>query len=83
MQKRGSEDRAPEPLRLPPPLSQLPWDVAQDQFGVQGADFIGVVGTLLLRAAQDQLRAYVADSAAVAGTLPPQGGQDPRLAAPD
>jgi hypothetical protein len=23
-----------EPLRLPPPLNQLPWDVAKDQFGL-------------------------------------------------
>jgi len=36
--------RPPEPLRLPPPLSQLPWDIAQSEFGVKGADFIGVMG---------------------------------------
>jgi hypothetical protein len=27
------------PLVLPPPLSQLPWDLAQDEFGVAGAWF--------------------------------------------
>jgi hypothetical protein len=52
---------------MPDPLSQLPWDVAQDEFGVQGADFIGVMGTLLLRAAQDEIRGYFIDSKVVAG----------------
>ena len=27
------------PLDLPPPLSQLPWDVAQEAFGVTGTEF--------------------------------------------
>src|SRR5450756_1125407 len=36
----------PEPLRLPAPLDQLPWEFAKDQFGVQRADFIGVMGAL-------------------------------------
>ena len=58
----------PEPLRLPEPLSRLPWDVAQDEFGAKGADFIGVMGTLLLRAAQDQFVAQVVDSGLVSGT---------------
>ena len=31
----------PEPLRVPPPLNRLPWDIAQDAFGLQGADFLG------------------------------------------
>jgi hypothetical protein len=56
------------PLRLPAPLWRLPWDLAQDEFKVQGADFIGVMGTLVLRAAQDQLKAHVVDCARVAGT---------------
>src|SRR5439155_8965794 len=50
IQERAAEDRAPEPLRVPPPLNQLPWDIAQSQFGIQGADFIGHFGTVLLRA---------------------------------
>jgi len=36
----------PEPLRLPAPLDQLPWEFAKDQFGVQRAAFIGVMGAL-------------------------------------
>lgn len=49
IQARGTSAQPPEPLRLPPPLTRLPWDIAQDEFGVKGADFIGVMGTLLLR----------------------------------
>jgi hypothetical protein len=63
--------KAPEPLRVPAPLSQLPWELAKDQFGPQGADFIGVMGALLVRSAKDQFRAYVVDSARLSGPLPP------------
>ena len=42
------------PLVLPPPLSQLPWDLAQEEFGVAGTDFLGHLGRVLLVAAQDQ-----------------------------
>ncbi len=52
----------PAPLRVPPPLDRLPWDLAQDQFGVQGADFLGVFGRVLLGAAQDQRASQVLDS---------------------
>ena len=69
IQVRGSSGGAPEPLRLPSPLNQLPWDIAQSEFGVQGADFIGVMGTLLLHSAQSQLKAYRIDSNADAATL--------------
>jgi len=60
----------PEPLRLPAPLNQLPWDLAKDQFGGKGADFIGVACTLLLRTAKDQLRAYPMDKNGVPGNNP-------------
>jgi hypothetical protein len=76
IQSRASPEEVPEPLRLPEPLSRLPWDVAQDEFGAKGADFIGVMGTLLLRAAQDQFVAYVVDSAVVPGTHAHPGVQD-------
>src|SRR5262245_17931236 len=45
--------KPPEPLRMPPPLDRLPWDVAQDQFGAQGADFMGLFGKVLVGEAQD------------------------------
>src|SRR5688572_12561493 len=76
IQERGNQKQPPEPLKLPPPLDELPWDIAQDQFGVKGADFIGVLGTVLLRTAQDQFRAYPIDSRGPADTLPPEAAQD-------
>jgi hypothetical protein len=76
IQDRGNLPQPSEPLRLAAPLSQLPWDIAQDEFGVKGADFIGVMGALLLQATQDQFRAYRVDSKAVPDTLPPPGQQD-------
>ena len=69
--QRAAQPEAPEPLRLPAPLNQLPWDVAKDQFGSQGSDFIGIMGALMVRAAKDQIRLYLADPKAVPGTLPP------------
>ena len=69
IQDRSRQDRPPEPLRLPPPLSQLPWDIAQSQFGTEGADFIGIMGTLLLRSAQSQFRAYVIEDSRHPDTL--------------
>ena len=63
------EDR-PGPLRLPPPLDQLPWDIAQSEFGAQGADFLGVMSGLVLRSAQFQLQPYRIDSTADMATLP-------------
>ena len=77
IQDRGKEDRMPEPLRLPPPLNRLPWDIAQFEFESQGADFIGVMGALLLRNAQSQFRAYLADLPRLADTLPPASAQSP------
>jgi hypothetical protein len=60
---------------LPPPLSRLPWDIAQDEFGVKATDFIGVLGTLLLRDAQSQFEAYRTDSSRLPDTLPPASAQ--------
>ena len=76
IQDRGSQERKAEPQRMPEPLRRLPWDIAQDEFGVKGADFIGVMGTLLLRAAQDQIKVDVIDSTPVAVTHGPLVAQD-------
>jgi hypothetical protein len=76
MRERGEQAQPPEPLRLPPPLSRLPWDIAQDEFGVQGADFIGILSTVLLRAAQDQFKAHPIENTGLADTLPPKARQD-------
>jgi hypothetical protein len=62
MKERASQVSPPAPLRMPRPLDRLPWDLAQDQFGVQGADFLGVLGKVLLGVAQDQRSAQVAET---------------------
>ena len=59
------------PLVLPPPLSQLPWDLAQEEFGVAGTDFLGHLGRVLLGAAQDQKTGQVLESTGETGRLPP------------
>ena len=76
IRERGEQDRPPEPLRLPPPLDQLPWDIAQDEFGVQGTDFIGILSTVLLRVAQDQFKVYPIEDTGLADTLPLKTAQD-------
>jgi hypothetical protein len=82
IQQRGAQERTPEPLRLPAPLSRLPWDLAKDEFGRKGADFIGVMGALLIRSAEDQFRAYVYDWPRVSGTLLPPAAKDQFRPAP-
>jgi len=76
IRERGEQARSPEPLRLPPPLNRLPWDIAQDQFGVEGTDFIGILSTVLLRVAQDQFKAYPPGKTGFADTLPAKTAQD-------
>jgi hypothetical protein len=80
---RGALAQPPEPLRLPPPLSRLPWDIAQSEFGVKGADFIGVMGTLLVHAAQSEFRAYALDSRTDGDTLPLPAAQSEMRVGPD
>jgi hypothetical protein len=68
--QRAAQTPPAEPLRFPVPLNQLPWEFAKDQFGVQGADFIGVMSALILRAAKDQIRPYLLDPTGLPGRLP-------------
>jgi len=68
LDRRAATTPAPEPLRLPGPLNQLPWDLAKDQFGIEGADFIGVLSALILRVVKDEIRSYPADSKPVTNT---------------
>src|ERR1035437_84641 len=70
--RRATQARQPpEPLRLPAPLNQLPWEFAKDQFSAQGVDFIGVMGALILRTTKDQLGPYPVDPTRLSGTLLP------------
>ncbi len=61
IQARSESKPPPKPLRLPTPLSELPWDVAHEEFGSKGADFVGAMGALLLRAVKDQFGGQVID----------------------
>src|SRR5450755_2061099 len=57
-QRSVSTQAAPEVMRVPAPLNQLPWEFAKDQFGPQRADFIAVMAALLVRFAKDQFRTH-------------------------
>ena len=70
LDQRAAQTEPPELLRLPAPLNQLPWSVAKDQFGQQGADLIGVTSALILRTAKDQMRPYLLDSTKLPSGLP-------------
>ena len=59
--KAKDEVKSREPPSAPRPLSQLPWDIAKDEFGTKGAEFIGSLGRILLRTAKDQNKAYSAE----------------------
>jgi hypothetical protein len=43
-------------------LDRLPWDLAKDEFGVQGAEFIGGFGKLLRQDAKDQVGRYFSEN---------------------
>jgi len=55
IQARMAVDPPPEPLRLPSPLNRLPWEIAQSELGVQGADFISGMGALLVHSAHSRI----------------------------
>ena len=69
-QRAAQTQPPPETWRMPPPLNQLPWEFAKDQFGSQGADFIKVMGALIIRTSKDQFQPYRIDPAGVSGALP-------------
>ena len=71
LDQRKAQTEEPEALRLPPPLPRLPWEFAKDQFGAQGADFLGVMSALILRTAKDQIRPYPIDPTGLPSRLPP------------
>jgi len=82
IQQRAAKELPPEPLRLPAPLNQLPWDLAKDEFGWKGSDFIAVMGALLLRTGKDHFRGYPTDPTRVPGALPRSAGKDQLPPAP-
>jgi hypothetical protein len=61
-----------DPPRVPPPLSHLPWELAQEEFGVAGADFLASLGRKLLVQAKDQIRtesSVIAEESAKVGVV--------------
>ena len=77
IQTRTSAEKAPKLPRFTSPLTSLPWDIAREEFGTKGTDFIGTMGKLLLRSAKSQLNGQVIESTRDAGTLslPPPKSQ--------
>jgi hypothetical protein len=57
--KIQAEPRVPV---MKPPLDRLPWDIAQTQFGIQGAEFIAIFGRVLRGCAQTQIRGQLIDT---------------------
>jgi|SRR5215467_9382583 len=76
LQRRSALTRAAETLRVPAPLNQLPWDLAKDEFGGKAADFLSVMGTLLVRSTKDQIRAQLLEQTRVAGAVPDPAAKD-------
>ena len=68
--QRHNNTLDPEPLRIPAPLNQLPWDLAKDEFGGKGADFIALACTLLTQTAKDQSSIYPIDPKGVLSNNP-------------
>jgi hypothetical protein len=60
--ERKAKPQAPEVVRLPAPVGQLPWDMMQDEMGVAAADFLAILTGLLLRLVQSQRSAQVIDT---------------------
>lgn len=50
------EVRRPAPLRLPGFLGRLPWDLAQDEIGVQATDWIGLAAKVVWAMVKDEIR---------------------------
>ena len=69
----------PDPPHVPAPFDKLPWDLAKDQFGDKGADFIALICTLFQQAAKDQSFGYPVDPKRVLSNnpAPPQKTSPP------
>jgi hypothetical protein len=61
IQSRSETKPPPKIKHLPTPLSDLPWDIAQEAFGLEGASFIGIMCALMLRSVKDQIKRQPVD----------------------
>jgi len=76
IQSRSDTKPPPQSMRLPAPLSDLPWDMAQEEFGIKGAAFVGIMGGLMLRSLKDQIKRQPIDLSGDPGTLPLGAAKD-------
>jgi hypothetical protein len=75
--KERAERNASEPIdppRVPPPLTRLPWEMAQEEFGVAGADFLGSMGRLLA-AAKSSIKSQAPEGTQGSGQIAPAGAK--------
>ena len=77
-----SKREAIDPPRLPPPLSRLPWDLAQEEFGAVGADFVASMGRLLVGHAKDEIRVQISKITEGTGRIGPEAVKDERCPHP-
>lgn len=68
--------RRPPPLRVNGRLEEVPWDLAQDEIGVQVTDFIVTTAKVVLQAAQDEIARQVAEWPKDRQRVPPPVAQD-------
>lgn len=71
--KAKDKEKSRVPPSLPPPLTQLPWDIAKDEFGTKGAEFIAGLGRVLLRTAKGEKGAYFVDYTSKSSGHPREG----------
>jgi len=57
----GERPRRPPPLRMDARLVEVPWDLAQDEIGVQVTDFIATTAKVVLRVVKDEIARQVAE----------------------
>ena len=74
--ERAKADGAVDPPGVAAPLSRLPWQLAQEEFGVMGADFLGSLGRILVDHAKDEIRSYSAGSTGGSPQVAPVGAKD-------
>jgi hypothetical protein len=72
----GERPRRPPPLRVNDRLGEVPWDLAQDEIGIQVTDFIATTAKVVLRAAQDEIARQVAERLKDRQRVPPLVVQD-------
>ena len=76
----GNASEDVDPPRTPPPISELPWEMAQEEFGTMGADFLASLGRKVLAHAKDQIGTKAAEIAEESSKVAVASAKDQRLA---